>query len=92
MSEKTGTMQVTVEMSDQFEPGERTAAALAALVEAIEEEHGDDDDVAGFSASAAPLRTFTLAVTTGPSTSWTFENGWPSKWHDISLDGKGTDV
>jgi len=79
---------VLVEMGDDFEPGTRTAAALAELAEALEAEHGDD--VGGFaSPKIQPVRSFVFA--TPVTTSWTVEQAWPSKLKSADFDGKGND-
>ena len=93
---------VTVEMSDGFEPGQRTAAAIAELVDALSEEHGDGDDVSGFSAGA--LRTFTFGSQTGAGRTIiggfksmsgldsSLHESWPSEWKVSEMDGKSNDV
>ena len=40
-------MRISVEVGDEYEPGERVAAALAELRDALQEDE-DGDDVAGF--------------------------------------------
>ena len=78
-------------MGDDFEPGSRTAAALSELVEALKEEHGDDEEVTGFSfEKPVPLRSF--GFMTAPAPDQNFFEAWPSKWKGFSLDGKGTDL
>ena len=86
MSENEG-IRVTVEMTDGFEPGERTSAALAALVDALEHEHGDGE-VSGFGTPELP-RTFSFV---SPQASALFE-AWPSKVKTVhrGFDGKGND-
>lgn len=86
---------VVVEMGDDFEPGTRTAAALAELADALEAEHGDD--VSGFaSPTIEPVRSFGFVA--APSTGGQFYEGWPSKWKAgwgqpgaTSFDGKVND-
>jgi hypothetical protein len=79
---------VTVEMGDEFVPGKRTAAALAELVEALNDEHGPETE--GFRLEAPlEIRSFSFATSQG---SYNYFEAWPSKWKGFSLDGKGTDV
>ena len=93
---------VTVEMSDNFEPGQRTAAAIAELVDALSEEHGDGDDVSGFGEGA--LRTFTFGAQTGAGRTiiggfksvsgldGSLHDSWSTEWKMSEMDGKSTDI
>lgn len=84
---RTNDLVVSVEMGDDFEPGSRTAAALNELVEALNEEHGDE--VSGFSyQKPAALRSFSFMSAPEPDRN-SFE-AWPCKWIVSDFDGKAT--
>lgn len=75
---------MTVEMSEDFEPGERTAAALAELVAALEEEHGDGDEVSGFTFQPVGSFSFTYDGTLDPDTG-SHKIPGRLKWENITL-------
>ncbi len=58
MNDTTG-IRVAIAMDDDFVPGPRTAAAIAELAAALDDEHTDNDDVTGFATPTIP-RTFTF--------------------------------
>jgi len=79
---------VTVEMGDDFEPGTRTAAALSELVDALQEEHGDDVSAFSYEKPQA-LRSFSFGFSPEPSRN--FYEGWPAKWKSTVVDHKSDD-
>lgn len=84
-----GDIAVIVEMGDDFTPGQRTAAALAELVEALHEEHGPE--TSGFQQPAPGVRNFAFVVGDG-SVRYNFYEGWPSKWQGPILGATGNEV
>jgi hypothetical protein len=80
-------LAIIVEMGDDFEPGNRTAAALSELAEALNEEHGEE--VSGFNfEKPSPVRSFSFMSSPELHQS-SFYEAWPAKWKGFSLNGKG---
>ncbi len=82
-------LAIIVEMGDDFEPGNRTAAALSELAEALDEEHGEE--VSGFSfEKLAALRSFSFMSSPELQQSSPSE-AWRTKSKTAGFDGKGND-
>lgn len=75
---------VTVEMGEDFEPGTRTAEALQQLVNALQEEHGenvDGDEVSGFQFKTPDvIRSFSFVTAPDQVARYEFFEAWPAKW------------